>query len=44
MVRDARAAGMVLRWRPGFSKSGKSGERFLFYSRAKTFAQFDAMA
>ena len=35
---------MVLRWRPGFSKSGKSGERFLFYSGAKTFAQFDAMA
>ena len=31
-------------WRPGFSKSGKSGERFQFYSRAKTFAQFDAIA
>ena len=44
MVRDARVAGMDLRWRPGSSKSGKSGERFQFYSTAKTFAQFDAMA
>ena len=43
MVRDAWAAGVVLRWRPGFSKSGKSGLRFQFYSRAKNFAQFDAM-
>jgi hypothetical protein len=43
MVRDARAAGMVLRWRPGFTKGGKSGERYQYYSRAKTFAQFDAL-
>ena len=43
MIRDARAAGQVLRWRPGFAKSGKSGERFPFYSKARTFAQFDAL-
>ena len=43
MVLDARAAGMVPRWRPGFLKSGKSGERFQFYSKARTLAQFDAM-
>ena len=42
-MRDARAARMVMRWRTGFLKSGKSGERFSFYSRAMTFAQFDAM-
>ena len=34
---------MVMRWRPGYSKKGLSGERFPFYSRAKTFLQFDAM-
>ena len=34
---------MVMRWRPGYSKKGLSGERFQFYSRAKTFAQFEAM-
>jgi len=28
MLRDARAAGMAMRWRPGCSKSGKSGECF----------------
>ena len=38
-----RAAGMVLRWREGFTKTGQSGERYQFYSKAKTFAQFDAM-
>ena len=43
LVRDARAAGMVLRWRPGFTKGGISGERYPFYSRARTFAQFDAL-
>ena len=43
LLRDARAAGQVLRWRPGFSKTGKSGERYQFYSKARTFAQFDAM-
>ena len=44
LVRDARAAGTVLRWRPGFTKSGKSGERYQFHSRARTFAQFDALS
>ena len=44
MIRDARAAGQVLRWRPGFAKTGKSGERFQFYSKARTFAQFDALS
>ena len=34
---------MVLRWRPGFTKGGISGERYPFYSRARTFAQFDAL-
>ena len=43
LLRDARAAGQVLRWRPGFTKTGKSGERYQFYSKAKTFAQFDAL-
>ena len=43
LVRDARAAGLILRWKPGFKKGGKSGERYLFYSKARTFAQFDAM-
>ena len=43
LVRDAQAARMVLRWRPGFTKGGKSGERYQFYSRARTFAQFDAL-
>ena len=42
LVRDARAGGMVLQWRPGFTRVGKSGERYLFYSRARTFTQFDA--
>ena len=43
MIRDTRAAGQVLRWRPGFSKTGRSGERYPFYSKARTFAQFDAL-
>ena len=43
LIRDARDSGMVMRWRPGYSKKGLSGERFQFYSRAKTFAQFEAM-
>ena len=42
-VRDARAAGMALRWRPGFTKSGMSGERYQFYSRARAFTKFDAL-
>ena len=28
---------------PGFTKRGKSEERYPFYSRARTFAQFDAL-
>jgi len=42
-VRDARAAGLVLRWKQGQQKRGKSGERYLFYSTARTFDQFDKL-
>jgi len=43
MVRDARKAGLILYWCPGHVKKGVSGERYQFYSKAKTFAQFDAL-
>jgi len=41
-IDDARAAGMVLVWRAGFAKSGRSQERYVQYSKALTFAQLDA--
>ena len=43
LVKDARKAGLILRWRPGHTKHGQSGERYQFYSKTKTFAQFDAL-
>jgi hypothetical protein len=43
LISGARAAGQVLRWLPGFTKTGKSGERYRYYSTTKTWAQYDAM-
>ena len=43
LVKDAQKAGLILRWRPGHTKHGQSGERYQFYSKTKTFAQFDAL-
>ena len=43
LISGARAAGQVLRWKPGHTKTGKSGERYQFYSKTKTWPQYDAM-
>ena len=43
IVYDAQKAGLVLHWCPGYAKKGISGERYQFYSKTKTFAQFDTL-
>jgi hypothetical protein len=47
IVYDAQKAGLVLHWCPGYAKKKKkksiSGERYQFYSKTKTFAQFDTL-
>ena len=43
IVYDAQKAGLVLHWCPGYAKKGISGERYQFYSKTKTFTQFDTL-
>jgi hypothetical protein len=42
-ITSARDAGQLLRYLPGFTKSGQSGERYQFYSKARTWQQYDSM-
>ena len=43
IVHDTQKAGLVLYRCPGYAKKGTSGEWYQFYSKTKTFAQFDTL-
>ena len=43
LITGARAAGQLLCWLPGFSKAGKSRDRYRVYSKARTWQQYDKM-
>ena len=43
LIRASRAAGQILRWLPAFTKAGKNGERYRFYSKARMWKQYGDM-
>jgi len=43
LITGARAAGQILCWLPGFSKTGNSRDRYRVYSKARTWQQYDKM-
>ena len=43
VIREARAAGQVLRWKQDFKKNGMSNERLGFQKMTNTFGQYDTL-